>query len=186
MRLFFIILVLVAITFGAVVVYGVRHKESPEAGKSGSGAPRASGGKLDEDDLEDWEPPNLGPLATLSGKFGPSIKLDPARVELSENGTADVSVPAKDEKVRIARITLESGRLVQVTARHNGGEDDDVTCLCGPKGAPVAIGMFQGCPPRWVAQQQREGCEDKASLPFGPEGGTIVLRAPAPVTIATR
>ncbi|MGE5721640.1 MAG: hypothetical protein ACM3YM_04190 [Sphingomonadales bacterium] len=188
MRIFFIILILVAVLFAAVVVYGVRHKEAA-GGTAGGGAPQASGGKLDEDDLEGWEPPKLGPLATLSRKFAPRLKLEPARVQLAANGTEELRVPSsKKKQPRVARITLEAGRLVLVTARHDGGEDDDVTCLCQPGDLPAAIGTFRGCPAKWVVKQLARCDEDagRAMFSFGPEGGAIVLQAPSPATVATR
>ena len=67
-----IILALVALSFVAVLVYGV-GRDRPGASsvgalRAGAPPPTKSDGSIDEDAMEDWRPPDL--LAALKGMAG--------------------------------------------------------------------------------------------------------------------
>jgi hypothetical protein len=78
-------------------------------------------GELDEDALEDWDPPSLGPVVgSLSKKFVPPIDLENPEVSVGGLSTASRTVPPSDVKLRIARLALVGGQSARITASQPG------------------------------------------------------------------
>lgn len=187
MKVVIIILVLIVIGFGVAIGVGVaRGGQSPSAG----GGPPTRDGKIDEEALEDWDPP---PMAALMGKiarpFAP--KLLKKAVEISGQAGSDLEagtsgtlpVEASKKDMRIARVSLVSGQAVKATYECLGGDGQtcpQAVCLCASGSSPAEDDMGD-CPESWrKARRSGDGehlaCgrEDAAvALVVYPQGGTI-------------
>jgi hypothetical protein len=189
MKAVLIVLAIVAAAFVAVIVYGANRDDTATTPASGS-APPMRGGELDEDALEDWDPPSLGPVVgSLSKRFVPPIEVQDPEVSVGGLSTASRTVPPSDDKLRVARLQLVGGQSARITAAQPD-EDDATLCLCRPHRAIVESDLA-GCSDRWVARQRAHDCEDGAdqgSLVFKERGGTLVFASgqPARVRVAGR
>lgn len=181
MKVVIIILLLVAVSFVAVMVYGVTRDEPPPpatARRDDCGKPPP---KLDKDDpdpdvLEDWCPPDFGSFVdTVRLRYTPSLDVEQPEVAL--NGVQPQMRRVKadlEEELRIARIALVSGRAAKVTSQRLDGERrSDTLCLCRP--GTIDPDDFPGCGSRWLAKQVASSCKDGdlGVLPFGPLGGAL-------------
>lgn len=198
MRKLVIILAIFAISFVAVLVYGVGRDRSGGSGtsqKKCGGAPKMNGDEVDEDAMESWCPPDfMAKFDGIAGRFSKGIKIDQPRVSLAGNDAHDSrSVrPAKnppDPKgpPRFVKLELTSGSAAKITASQFG-KDAQTLCLCRP-GNPIssdAMDLFRkgpACSDRWLAAQagmcQPHDAEgnlthpDQGKLTFGPLGGTL-------------
>jgi hypothetical protein len=184
MKAVLIVLAIVAAAFVAVLVYGANRDEPATTTASGS-APPMRGGELDEDALEDWDPPSLGPVVgSLSKKFVPPIELENPEVSVGGLSTASRTVPPSDDKLRIARLALVAGQSARIIASQPG-EKDATLCLCRPHRAIVESDL-SGCSDRWIAKQRARNCEDGAdqgSLVFKGRGGALVFASGQPARV---
>jgi hypothetical protein len=187
MKVVIIILVLIVIGFAVAIGVGVaRGSQAPSA----SGGPPTRDGKIDEDALEDWEPP---PMAALLGKvarpFAP--KLLKSAVQVSgqagsglEGGTpGTLAVEPSKKDMRIARVSLVSGLAAKATYACIGGDGKtcpQTVCLCA-SGSTPAEDDVDDCPEAWrKARRSGDGehlaCDkDDAAVAMVvyPEGGVI-------------
>lgn len=187
-KLVIVILLLVAVSFVAVMVYGVTRDEPPPATTAKRDEcgrpPPIDGDDPDPDVLEDWCPPDFGSLVDKARlRFTPS--LDVEQPEVSVNGVRAETrrvAPAED-RVRIARVALVGGRAAKVTSQRLDGESDTI-CLCRAD-QPVDPDDFPGCGSRWLAKQVSSKCKDGSLgvLPFGPLGGSLSFAATRPARL---
>ena len=97
---------------------------------------------------------------------------------------ASRSVPASDDKLRVARLALVHGESARITASQPG-EDDATLCLCRPD-HPIVESDLAGCSNRWIAKQRAQNCEkgaDQGSLVFKEHGGTLRFASGPPATV---
>ena len=185
MRLFVIVMVILAVSFAAVAVYGIaRDPDAANAAGGCGGPPPMRGGEVDEDALQDWCPPSFGALATsLLAWFGPSVALTPAPVQLGEGADLGLPVPAARDKTRVARFDWLSGAPVRISYPGLPGRDRaQTTCLCRP-GATLDSGPVQACGESWIRRRTQAGVltcsrdDDRIAIVLHPEPGTVTLRA---------
>jgi hypothetical protein len=194
MKLFLVILALVAVSFVVLIGYG--------AGRDGEGsstswfgrAPQSGGARMDEDDVEGWTPPPAVELiAPFVQPFAPPFAVSRPVTRIEGGSAPDLAIAASTERFRIARVTLTEGTSAVVTG---DTEDDDrdpaVLCLCRP-GALVAEAALAQCGARWKEKRRqtvggltcRDG-DDKGSLPFGPAQGRMSFAASEPATVEVK
>lgn len=184
MKKLVIILVIVGVSFLALLVYGANRDE-----QSGAGVERPKGftteGEPDEDDLEDWDPPSFATATEgLQARFASDLGIEP--VEISNSGLpgGEFRIERSDKKARSAKITLIKGSAAVLRGRPAGDEDDSRLCVCAPSSAMPDQFNEDNCPKRWIRDHFdprkgplricREG-DDKGILPFFEDGGVIAL-----------
>ena len=141
MKVVIIILVLIVIGFVVAIGAAVYRASTPPARPSAHGPPTTSGGEIDEDALETWEPPPMAEvMGRLSRPFAP--KLLKKTVELTGqpgSGLAgdtpgELSIAPSSKKMRIARLRLVEGRGAVATyvcePTGKGETCNQVVCLC--------------------------------------------------------
>lgn len=171
MKVFVIVLALIAASFAAVVVYGVA-RDRPAA---------SAGGAPDPDALEDWEPPRaVSALEGVKRRFGPGVEIERPDVSLPGGlGVERRTVPPADSGLRVANLRLVSGPAARVTVSQVG-EDDKSVCLCRPD-APLGPDDLKSCKPRWVARwTDSDGCKEGAE-----ENGLPLTRGPATLSFVS-
>lgn len=191
-----IILVLVALSFVAVLVYGV-GRDRPEAGpekpaECGSPPPKIGKDKDDAADaLEDWKPPCvLQKLESFAGSRTKGIKIEQPEVRLSGSNATDTrrASPAKDpgeDTPRMVKLELTSGTAARIVAV--GGGDKQTLCLCRP-GASLLNDDVAGCNSGWL-KKQAGVCQpdsDRGALTFGGTGGTLTFSAFQPAVVVAK
>ena len=183
MRTVIIALVVIVVGFTAVVVWGMARDREGESGSSSAqtgGPPPMRDGEVDEDRLEDWEPPAIGEaLNAVLAPFAPKLKLDRPQVSVAGTGTDQRAVPPSDDDIRVARVTLIAGDVIRVTNVCVPGKDrkcPQTTCLCRP-GANLARDEVRGrCGNDWLRRRSggcRAGEDDRVGLVVYREGGTL-------------
>jgi hypothetical protein len=194
MKVLVIVLVLIAVGFAATIVYGVARTQPATStsadGRSSGPPPTTKNGDVDQDALEDWQPPDL--IQAFSGigqRFSKGIAVDRPTVTLGVNGADQRPVPSADTKnPRVAKLALTSGALAQVVAIQPG-KDGAAVCLC-TKGAQPTFQERSLCSARWLARQiGPQGCADDGdtnSLAFDPAGGRLEFHTLRPATVTVQ
>ncbi|MBA2920485.1 hypothetical protein GON01_02120 [Sphingomonas sp. MAH-20] len=189
MKLVLIVLAIIAAAFVAVVVYGANRDDTATTSSSGA-APPMRGGDLDEDAVEGWEAPELGPfLGSLTRRFTPPVEVRDPEVSVGGLLPQTRHVDASKDKLRVARLVLVAGRSARIKASQPG-PDGKPLCLCRPH-MPIVESDFAGCSDRWLATQRKENCKegaDEGTLVFKQAGGDLVFTGaePARVRVAGR
>lgn len=214
MKALLIILALVALSFVAVLVYGVGRDRpgasSASARRAGAPPPTKSDGSIDEDAMEDWRPPDL--LAALKGMasgYTKGLKMQPEQITLGgENQTIQASVnyfhkgekPKFDlddnDKVRqnprTVKLTLISGEMAVINAPKPGGSQQ--LCLCHP-GATLSLDEINSCHSEtWRQQQRNLTCratdkrqnEGLKTLPIYAPGAVLSFTSLRPATVSSK
>lgn len=182
MRLVLVILVLVAVGFALTIGLGVSGGSGPGDGSNGA-PPTKANGEVDEDRLEDWQPPSLADgLNSLLSPFAPGLELAQPHVALAAGSTGNRAVPRAGDDMRIARLRLTQGLGAVVTATclpAKGRTCPQSACLCRP-GAVVDESVVGACPEPWrKARRGGDGrirCrddDDEGRLIAYPEGGAL-------------
>jgi len=169
MKVVIIILVLVVIGFAVAIGAAVYRATAPPAPPSAHGPPTTSGGEIDEDALETWEPPPMAEvMGRLSRPFAP--KLLKKTVELTgqpgsglAGGTpGELSIDPSGKKMRIARLRLVEGRGAVATyvcePAREGETCNQVACLCR-ENTVLEGGEVEACKASW--QNARAIGDDK-------------------------
>ena len=185
MRKLVIILAIFAISFVAVLVYGVGRDRSGGSGtsqKKCGGAPKMNGDEVDEDAMESWCPPDfMAKFDGIAGRYSKGIKIDQPRVSLEGNDArySRNVPPAQKDTPRFAKLVLTSGSAAKITASQFG-KDPQTLCLCRPDN-PIssdAMDLFRkgpSCSEHWLAAQAGK-CQphaDEGKLTFDKLGGTL-------------
>lgn len=181
MKALIIILALVGVSFLGLIVYGETRNDQPK--KACEKLPTFSeDSEPSEDEFKKWCPPGIATATEgLQARFAPDLKLKHEET-LSSAGRASLPIGSSDKKVRAAHITLSEGNAAILS---DGG--DGKLCLCR-FGAPMDDRLLASqCPDRWKSEHQQERqCkegEDTGILPFGEDGGRVVLMAQPPATV---
>lgn len=195
MRLLIIILVLVGLSFVAVMSYGLIRDPAPAPAGAGSGscasAPRMDGDELDEDAAEDWcsDPPALVTALTWSPEQ-PVVLDRPLKVP-SDGGDVCNPLPTLGLKEickntpaatprrfgpsgekQIARFRWVAGGPVLIS--HVRDRKPQRLCLCQP-GARLDRDALDACRPKWVARLR----EQDGHLLCGARDGEGTIALPA-------
>ena len=206
-----IILALVALSFVAVLVYGVgRDRPGASAAdtpRAGAPPPTNKDGTIDEDAMEDWHPPDL--LAAFKGLASghtKGLKLLPEQVSLQGSGQsigASVDFFRKGEKrkfdptkveqnPRSVKLTLISGAMAVASAPKPGGSQQ--LCLCRP-GTALNLDELNLCQSQaWREKQQGSICraadkrqdESSNTLAIYAPGATVTFASVRPATISSK
>jgi len=189
-RVLVAVLIVLGVAFAAVVAFGVALPRQGERQPTqmSDGAPPMEHGEVDEDALEDWDPPSLGTvMARVFSPFAPKLKLARPTVQAGANPLApELRYAPRDEgagtnDMRIARVEWRSGSPMLV--RHNCSRDDgcpETVCLC-PSGGDYDEDLFEGCDDSWTKRRKHDGrlrCrdgDDAGSLVIYREGGIITF-----------
>lgn len=187
MKKLVIILVVVGVSFLALLVYGVgRSEQSGHTDRDCSSPPK--GDDLDEDDFEDWCPPKFAEATRpLQDRFAPDLGIQPVQIENAGLAGGVYRVASSDKRGRSARITLVNGNSAILRGISAGEGNDSKLCLCRPSTRLPDEFDTGNCPKRWIARhfdprekwppgECRPG-DEKGGLPFLKDGGTIVLQA---------
>lgn len=182
MKALIIILVLVAVSFVGLLVYGKAHGSSGHQ----QGQPAGFGAATDPkpDQLDSWNPPSFASgLPWFQERFGPSLGLKPS-AQLTNTplvaGSLQVpamkgAVPGKPDpkNVRLAKISLVGGEAALLE------QGDNRLCLCAARSAlPDALFTDEACDTHWKTKNASRTCEPdqtSGSIPVGDQGGTIRL-----------
>jgi len=182
-RVLVIVLIVLGIAFAGVVIFGMardRDGARQPTQMSNGAPPTDEDGDVDEDALEEWDPPSASEaMAKLFSPFAPRIKLDPPAFDVGDNALSPTrrGVPrdrgAGKDDMRIARIRWVSG--APVLATHDCSRDEgcpEKICLC-PGGATYDEDRFDGCPEGWI--RRRRASDDKLRCRAGDEAGSLVI-----------
>jgi hypothetical protein len=177
-----IILALVGVSFLGLIVYGETRSDQPK--EACEKLPTfKSGQEPSEDDLKNWCPPGIASATEgLQARFAPDLKLKHQK-ELSSTSTGAAPFPIgrSDKKVRAAHIVLSEGNAAILS---DGGEGK--LCLCRPN-VPIDDRLFGAqCPDRWKSKHSQRLCkkgDDAGILPFGEDGGRILLMSQPAATV---
>ena len=178
-----IILALVALSFVAVLVYGVgrdRPESSfPVGSQSGAPSPTKSGQSIDKDALENWRPPDLlSAFKGMASGYTKGLKMVPEQVTLpgeKQTVQATVNYLRKGEKLkfklsgdkdednkkimqnpRTVKLTLTSGVMAVITAQTP--DEPQQLCLCQP-GAGLSLDDLKMCKSEaWQKRQKGNIC----------------------------
>ncbi len=181
MRLVIIVLVVIAIGFAVTIGWGLAGGPGPRDGSDGAPPTRANG-EVDEDRLEDWQPPSLvEAMNGLLAPFAPALDLAQPHLAMSAGGTANRTVPAAATDLRLARLHLTAGlgaRITLACVPAAGRSCPQSLCLCRP-GTALDESLLDGCPKAWRKARRengrircREGDADGQLLAY-PEGGAL-------------
>lgn len=195
MKKLIIILALVALTFLALLVYGASRSEQQEPRRGCKPMPELQDDQEpDEDDLEGWCPPSFASATKgLQARFARSLGYDPPK-SLTNSTTmagqlgvepSPKRIPGEDnpKDVRLAKISLVSGSYAILD-----GPEESKLCLCRAGLTPSAE-MFrdEACGGEWErthsASKRCEPKDERGTLPFGENGGTLSLRAGPKATV---
>jgi hypothetical protein len=186
-----IILVLVGVSFLALIIYGQRRHDAPA-----NGCPpftRDSDGKYHVPD--GWCPPEVAKTVThatrgLQARFTAGLGIDPVEINTSPTLRQSFLVPASKKKARGAKLTLVKGDWVVAEVDHDDGPDR--VCLCRPGSVMTSQWLLSGCGKAWDKDHQAPKAsppgvcqphDDHGMLPFEKEGGSLVLVPGAPATV---
>jgi hypothetical protein len=188
MKVVIIILILIVVGFVVAIGVAVYRATTPPAPPSAHGPPIASDGKIDEDALETWEPPPMAAvMGSLSRPFAPKL-FKKAVVVTAQAG--ELSVPAADKGMRIARLRLVTGLGAIVTYRCEESDDEDrqgetcpqVVCLCHEK-TVLTEDDVEACEEPWrkarASGDDRFVCREKdddVTAVIYRDGGAIAVR----------
>ena len=204
MRTPIIILALVALSFVAVLVYGVGRDRpranSANAAQPGAPPPTHKDGSIDEDAMEDWRPPSLfDGLNGMASGYTKGLKMQPEQVSLGgQNQTVQASVNffRKGEKPkfdltdtdevsrnpRTVKLTLISGAMAVINASKPGGSQQ--LCLCQP-GTALSLDELNLCPSQaWRKLQSGGKCRRKDDR-HDESTNTLAVYAPGAVLTFT-
>ena len=209
-----IILALVALSFVAVLVYGVGRDRpgasSADATRPGAPPPTKSDGSIDEDAMENWRPPDLlGALKGMASGYTKGLKMVPEQVTLhGESKAVQTSVKfyRKGEKPKFAltdkdkvrqnprtvKLTLTSGPMAVITAPKPGGSQQ--LCLCQP-GSELNFDELNACPSQaWRNLQTGGICQAKDerrnestnTLAIYAPGAVLTFTSVRPATVSSK
>lgn len=191
MKALIIILVLVAVSFVGLLIYG----KSRETGSHQNGQPAGFGTATNPqpDQLDNWKPPSFASaFPWLQEKFGPRLGLKPPAA-LTNNplqpamlpiATLKGAVPGDPDpkKVRLARVSLTAGPFALLS------QDNNRLCLCKSGTAlPDTLFTDDVCDTRWKTKNASRTCDGdqtSGSIPVSDQGGTITL-AKGPIASVT-
>ena len=121
----------------------------------------------------------------LQARFGPGLGLKKPATLRSQGLDASFPVARSKEDTRAAKVTLIAGGAAILS---DGG--DGQLCLCQPKSRINDLLFGDQCPHSWKSAHrerakagQQELCQkgdDSEVMPFGKDGGQIVLKAQPP------
>ena len=180
MKALIIILALVGVSFLGLIVFGETRNDQPK--KACEKLPTfKSGEEPSEGDLKNWCPPGIASATEgLQARFAPDLEFKHPE-ELRSSQGLPFPIPTSDKKVRAAHIELTDGNAAILS---DGG--DGKLCLCR-FGVPIDDRLFDNhCPDRWKDRHQQRQCkksDDAGILPFGKDGGRIVLAAQPAATV---
>lgn len=195
-----VIIILVLIVIGFAVAIGVGVARGGQAPSENGAPPTAANGEIDEDALEDWEPPSMADvMGKLARPFAPKLLKSP--VEISgqagsglQAGTAgryDVESSKKD--MRIARLSLVAGSAAKATFECRGEEKEGQNCeqaVCLCSGTNLEEDDVDECPDPWLKARTKTGkfiCrdDDNASALIVYSGGGVIEVEPVAGDAAT-
>lgn len=190
-----VIIILVLIVIGFAVAIGVGVARGGQAPSESGAPPTAANGEIDEDALEDWEPPSMAELlGKLARPFAPKLLKSPVEVSGQagsglQTGTAGrYEVEPSKKDMRIARLSLVAGAAAKATFECKGEEKEgqnceQVVCLCAAK--TLEEDDVDDCPDPWLKARTKTGkfiCrddDDATALVVYSGGGVIEIE---PVT----
>lgn len=174
MKKLVIILVIVGVSFLALLVYGIGRGE-PAGGptKDDCGNP-PQGDDLDEDDFEDWCPPSLAEATRpLQVRFAKGLGIEKRKVAIGALGAAFPVKADLDARMRAARLQLIDGKAAVATGPKSR------QCLCRPGTIiPDELRDKDKCGRLWTEDRRELGwkCQegdDRGVIPFDKLGGTL-------------
>jgi len=175
-----IILALVGVSFLGLMIYGETRSDQPK--KACEKLPTFSeDSEPSEDAFKKWCPPGIATATEgLQARFAPDLKLKHEE-RLSSTGQTSLPIGSSDKKVRAAHITLSEGNAAILSDGDKGK-----LCLCR-FGVPMDDRLFDSqCPDSWKSKHAQRQCkkgDDAGILPFGEDGGSVVLMAQPPATV---
>lgn len=186
MRVVIIVLVVVAVGFAVVALWGGMRTGSA----SDNCAPPPSGnGEITEDSLDGWHPCNTTAwLGKVTAPFAPKLKLARPQIVLAAGGTDSRVIAAYHpwigSDMRVAHIAMQSagGVLVQYHCPFKAGRTcSDPVCICA-EGSRFTALQIGACRASWRARHILAGiCRAQSaetSFPIYPEaGGTLGFAA---------
>lgn len=183
MKALIIILALIGASFLGLIVFGETRSDQPK--KACEKLPTFSeDSEPSEDAFKKWCPPGIATATEgLQARFAPDLKLKQHEETLSSSSTGQASFPidSSDKKVRAAHVTLSEGNAAILSDGDKGK-----LCLCR-FGVPVDDRLFDSqCPESWKSKRQQRQCkkgDDAGILPFGKDGGRVVLMAQPAATV---
>lgn len=172
MKLLIIIVALVAASFVLMLAYGVGRDEPPP-GEQGNYAPPISEGEIDDDRIDDWEPPSITQKTTaLHARFVKGLTVERPLVTINSMQNETRMVPPTDKYMRAAKLRLVAGGGAIVR-----GPNDGRACLCR-ENAPIDEALFSECGKRWLGKLDNGHCRpkfDTGILGFDENGGAMVF-----------
>jgi hypothetical protein len=165
MKVVIIILILIVIGFAVAIGVAVYRATTPPAPPSAHGPPTSSDGKIDEDALANWEPPDI---ARLMGKvtrpFAPKLLKKAVEISgqagsgLESDKPGELLIERSKKKMRIARLRLVAGQAAIATYQCGSIEKPDdaeqgetcpqAVCLC-PEDAVLESDDAEACGDPW-------------------------------------
>jgi hypothetical protein len=140
----------------------------------------------DPDQWKNWCPPGIAKATKgLQAKFGPGLKLKKPAELRSQGMETFYPVSGSKDETRAAKIRLIAG---QAAILSDGG--DGQLCLCQPKSRIPDLLFGDQCPASWKRSHRERAkpadqgiCQkgdDAGVMPFGKDGGRIVLKPQPP------